>query len=382
MRIIYTQEIEKKGILIKMRENLQALIMDIDGVITDGKKYTDGISQEIKSIAYKDLDAIKAFQDNGILVGCISGEDTEFSRWLAESFDYSSLGKKNKKKVLEEFSIKNKINKAGICYIGDGKYDIEALEYAGLSVCPCDAIHEVKTVSDIILNTSGGQGCIAELYTIFYKENKEDKKCLDNEINILDIIKKRIDEHESIVNQISKNEKLLGTISDVCKEIIDSYKNKGQLFLCGNGGSAADAQHLAAELIGRFYLERRAYSAEALSTNTSVVTSLANDYDYSMIFARQVAAKGREGDILIGITTSGKSANILKAFKQAKDIGMLTVLLTGEANEYLPILEYTDYTICISSRNTPRIQEGHILIGHIMCEIIEAELAKGELKNE
>ncbi len=359
-----------------MKNKIKALIFDIDGVMTDGKKYIDGMTQELKSLSYKDLDAIKELQKKGLIVGCISGEDTAFSRQIAAYLDFHSLGNKNKKEILEQFSDKYKINHTQICYIGDGKYDIEALKYAGLAVCPQDAICEVKKVSDFILDTFGGQGCIAEIYTKLYQTIDKSVEVSRSHKDIFGTIKHRISMHSQVIDKISNDSKLLSTIETVCHTIINSYKNNGQLFLCGNGGSAADAQHIAAELVGRFYLERKAYSAEALSTNTSIITALANDYDYNMIFVRQIEAKGREGDVLIGITTSGKSVNIQNAFRQAKDIGMLTVLMTGDIHECVPIIEYTDYLINIPSNDTPRIQEGHILIGHILCEIIEAKLTK------
>ncbi len=364
-----------------MKNEIEAIIFDVDGVITDGKKYTDGISQELKTLNYKDLDAIKELQQKGFIVGCISGEDTAFSRQLAIYLDFYSLGDKNKKNILEQFSSKYGIDHTKICYMGDGKYDIEALKHAGLAVCPKDAICEVKKLSDIILDTSGGEGCIAEFYSKLQQTENRKFKEAENDENILDTIRHRVSIHNQVVDKILKDSELLSTIKTVCHVVINSYKNNGQLFLCGNGGSAADAQHIAAELVGRFYLERKAYPAEALSANTSIVTSLANDYDYNMIFARQIEAKGREGDVLIGITTSGKSANIDNAFRQAKDIGMSTVLMTGDIHEYVPIIEYTDYLMKIPSNDTPRIQEGHILIGHILCEIIEAKLTE-EKKDE
>lgn len=364
-----------------MKSKIKALIFDVDGVLTDGKKYTDGNLQELKSLSYKDLDAIKELQQNGLIVGCISGEDTTFSRQIAAQLDFFSLGSKNKREILEQFCSKYNIDNTQICYIGDGKYDIEALKYAGIALCPKDAINEVKRVSEIILDTSGGEGCIAEFYSKFQHTVKRNLKVSNSNNNILDTIKSRVNIHNQVVNKISDDLILLSTIEIVCHTIINSYRNNGQLFLCGNGGSAADAQHIAAELVGRFYLERKAYSAEALSTNTSIITALANDYDYNMIFARQIEAKGRKGDVLIGITTSGKSSNIQNAFSKAKDIGMLTVLMTGNIDEYVPIMEYTDYLIKIPSNDTPRVQEGHILIGHILCEIIESKLT-GEKKDE
>lgn len=361
---------------ITMKNMLKALIIDIDGVITDGKKYTDGLSKEIKSVAYKDMDAITDFQKEGVLVGCISGEDTAFSRSISGKLDYCSLGTKNKREMLEKFSEEYGIAPAHICYIGDGKYDIEALEYVGLAVCPNDAIEDVKSVSGIILNAIGGKGCIAELYAVLHKKGNKESNPPSNGKDFDGIIRQRMDEHCKMLERILEDRELTGALESVCGEIINSYRDGGQLFLCGNGGSAADAQHLAAELVGRFYMERKAFNAEALSTNTSIITALANDYDYSLIFARQVEAKGRKGDVLIGITTSGTSKNILHAFEKAKERGMRTVLMMGEIKGHLQIFEFADHIINMPSGDTPRIQEGHILIGHIMCEIIEKELGE------
>lgn len=371
-----------------MRNEIQALIFDIDGVITDGRKYIDGISQEFKSVAYKDMDSITAFRKEGVLVGCISGEDTSFSKAIAKLLDFSFLGEKNKQEVLKKFCNDRRIDRKNICYIGDGKYDLEALQYAGYSACPCDALQEVKNVSNILLNTPGGCGCIAELYTVFHKRNllpandSACKQCSVHKCNydeaISKLIRTRFLEHIMMVELFMTDMSLLDITCIICRVIIDAFKRKGRLFLCGNGGSAADAQHLAAEMVGRFKLERRALPAESLSTDTSVITSLANDYDYEMVFARQIEAKGRPGDVLVGITTSGRSGNILKAFEYAKKKEMSTVLMTGRAGSVLPILNYTDHVIHIPSSDTARIQEGHILVGHIICEIIEAGLAEGE----
>ncbi len=151
-----------------------------------------------------------------------------------------------------------------------------------------------------------------------------------------------------------------------------ALKNKGQLLFCGNGGSAADAQHIAAELSGRFYIDRPPLNAEALHVNTSYLTAVANDYGYDEIFARLVEAKGKEGDVLFGLSTSGNSKNIVKAFVKGKKMGMHTIALTGQKNS--KISELADLCIKVPSEDTPRIQECHILIGHIICELIEREL--------
>lgn len=165
---------------------------------------------------------------------------------------------------------------------------------------------------------------------------------------------------------------LLQKIEQIVLWNIDAFRDKQKLLLCGNGGSASDAQHIAAELSGRFYVDRKPLFAEALHVNSSYVTAVANDYGYAAIYARMVQAMGRKGDILIGISTSGNSENVIKALKQAKSIGMKTIGFTGKHGGKMQ--EICDMTLCVPSADTPRIQEAHILIGHIMCQLIEEEL--------
>jgi D-sedoheptulose 7-phosphate isomerase len=181
-----------------------------------------------------------------------------------------------------------------------------------------------------------------------------------------------IEDSIRIKNDIISNPELIKTIDNIVNEIITCLKNDGKVLFCGNGGSAADAQHLAAELTGRFYLDRDPLFAEALHVNTSYLTAVSNDYGYDEIYSRLVKGMGRKGDILIGLSTSGNSKNIIKAFEMANKIGMHTIAMTGvNGGELKNICEYL---INIPSENTPRIQESHILIGHIICEIVEDKI--------
>jgi len=155
--------------------------------------------------------------------------------------------------------------------------------------------------------------------------------------------------------------------------IIECLKKNGKVVIFGNGGSAADSQHIAAELIGRFKKERKALPAIALTTNTSVLTALANDYTYDIIFQKQIEGLGRKNDVAIGISTSGKAKNVINGIISAKKLGMKTISLTGKKGTYLSSL--TDVAIVVPSENTARIQEAHIMIGHIICELIEEVFA-------
>jgi D-sedoheptulose 7-phosphate isomerase len=153
---------------------------------------------------------------------------------------------------------------------------------------------------------------------------------------------------------------------------VDTYKHDGKVLWCGNGGSAADAQHLAAELSGRFYYDRPPLFAEALHVNTSYTTAVANDYSYDVIYSRLVKAMGRKGDVLIGLSTSGNSGNVVKAFEEARALGITTVGFTGETGGKMKAV--SDILINIPSTDTPRIQECHMLLGHTICELVEMAL--------
>lgn len=165
---------------------------------------------------------------------------------------------------------------------------------------------------------------------------------------------------------------LLQTINKVADACITSLLKDGKILFCGNGGSAADAQHLAAELSGRFYYDRPPLYSEALHVNTSYLTAVANDYSYDEVFARLLLAKGRKGDVVIGLSTSGNSPNVIRAFEVAREHGITTIGLTGEGGGKMAGL--CDLLIAIPSKDTPRIQECHIMVGHIICELIESKI--------
>ena len=175
----------------------------------------------------------------------------------------------------------------------------------------------------------------------------------------------------NLKKEIVADNQLLSVIEKVTNIVVQCFEKEGKVLLCGNGGSASDAQHIAAEFTGRFYLDREPFFAEALHVNTSFLTAVANDYSYSEIYSRSVKAKGKRGDVLIGLSTSGNSENIVKAFKVAKELGLITVGLTGETGGQM---KNADYLINVPSNDTPRIQETHITIGHIICELVEKKI--------
>jgi D-sedoheptulose 7-phosphate isomerase len=191
-----------------------------------------------------------------------------------------------------------------------------------------------------------------------------------------DKIKSIIAASIDVKNKIFADEAFIKRIEEVAFGIAGAFKNENRLYLCGNGGSAADAQHLAAEFTGRFYSDREPLPAEALHVNTSFLTAIANDYSYDQVYERAIKAFGRKGDVLIGISTSGNSKNVILAQEEAKRRGMTVISFTGESGGKMK--DSCDYLFNVPSKDTPRIQESHILIGHIICQLVEEELFKFE----
>lgn len=185
----------------------------------------------------------------------------------------------------------------------------------------------------------------------------------------MNIIRQRLEESIQTKQKIVANTELQATILQVSTLITDRLNAGNAIYFSGNGGSAADAQHLAAELSGKFYLDREPLASEALHCNTSFLTAVANDYSFDIAYARLVGAIGKKGDVLIGLSTSGNSKNVIAAFERAKQLGIYTIAMTGESGGKMK--EIADICIAVSSNDTPRIQESHITIGHIICEIVE-----------
>ena len=182
----------------------------------------------------------------------------------------------------------------------------------------------------------------------------------------------QIEKSYKVKQQMLENKEMTALIKVVSEKAVEIYRHGNKTLIAGNGGSAADAQHIAGEFVSKFYFDRPGLASLALTTDTSIITAIGNDYGYEKIFSRQVQANGVKGDMFIGISTSGNSENILEALKECKDKGIVTVGLTGEKGGAMK--ELCDYCICVPSNETPRVQEAHILIGHIICAVVEEEI--------
>lgn len=346
-----------------MSKEIKVILLDIDGVVTNGKVLVNSEGQEIKQIDFKDLDGAFEIKRMGLKLGFLTKEQTAITEFFKERFkpDFFYNGISNKLQTIDEICKELGITRENVCYMGDGKYDIDGVANVGLGVCPNNAIPEVKEAATLVLSKDGGDGCVWQLV--------EHLKCLTERNDFTNSLL----EHIEVVNKIKLDKDLQEVIVNVAEKITECYKNNGRVLLAGNGGSASDAQHLATEFVSRFYFNRPPLDAESLASNVATLTALGNDYAYDNIFSRQVEAKAKKGDIFIGISASGKSRNVVEAFRVAKEKEAVVVAMIGE-NIAKDVKDYADYIISVPSSITPRIQECHILIGHMICEIVERKM--------
>jgi D-sedoheptulose 7-phosphate isomerase len=194
------------------------------------------------------------------------------------------------------------------------------------------------------------------------------------EVYMRNYIVSQISEAQRVMTAMLADEALLTTVEAATSACINCMRTGGKILLAGNGGSAADAQHIAGEFVSRFAFDRPGLPAIALTTDTSILTAIGNDYGYEKLFTRQIQALGNKGDIFIGYSTSGKSPNILRAFEEARTRGLVCVGFTG--NRGGPLRDLCDYLLEVPSTDTPKIQEGHLVLGHIICGLVESNLFK------
>ena len=242
---------------------IELIVFDIDGVITDGSVIIDSNGNEQKQINLKDIDAIYELHNRGYKLAAITGEDTDIVDYFEKRFpwEYFYRGNKTKKETMKQIEQGTGISRENICYIGDGKYDVEPLTYAGLGLCPANAIDKAKNAADIILQNDGGRGCIWEKISILEKYN--DAGCDHN------YFFRRLEEHTNIFKKLASDQELTDTVMAIGNEMIKILKHDGGIYLCGNGGSAADEQQFEKKIIRSFYRENSGIKTEELIEYTS-----------------------------------------------------------------------------------------------------------------
>ena len=351
-----------------MVTDIKVLALDIDGVLTDGTTTLSESGVEEKRVCLQDLDAVTLAKRFGLTVVLVTGEETPAVNLIARRFRVEQVvaGAKDKLSAIESLSSRLGAPLRAFCYVGDGDRDTPALSRVGLGLAPSNATTAAKGAAHRCLSKSGGAGAVAEAVELVL-QLREDKRVSGKlESGMERIITDSIAAHQRFLSGS------IPVLARVARVFIRAIRSGHKILLFGNGGSAADAQHVAGELVGRFSQESEPWPAIALTTDTSVLSAVGNDWEFADVFSRQVRALANPGDVVVGISTSGRSPNVLRGLEAGRARGATTIGFTGEKGTAMG--EYTDECFLAPADSTPRIQELHILAWHSVCEMVEREL--------
>lgn len=354
-----------------MVKDILVLALDVDGVLTDGRGVLQSSEAYEPRFDFHDLDAVTQARRSGLVVALVTGEDTALVDRIAKRFGVEVVirGAKDKVAALRDLSAKLGLALENFCYVGDSDRDAPAFSVVGLGLAPKNATPKAKSAAHRRLDNSGGAGAVAETVRLIQRLNSDGASSANLEKELRLIVTDSVRAHEELLHGS------MSTLVEITQTFVGAIRTGHKILFFGNGGSAADAQHVAAELVGRFGLESDPFAAIALTTDSSVLTCVGNDWDYTEIFARQVRALARPGDVVVGISTSGKSPNILRGLKSGRATGALTVGFSGRKGGSM--VDDCDLCFLAPADATPRIQELHILAWHAVCEMVERALLNG-----
>lgn len=358
-----------------MSSDILLLALDVDGVLTDGSVTITPSGEESKGVAFRDLDALARARRAGIRIALVTGEEGPLVMAIAAKAgaEFVLPAAKDKVAALEALSANAAVPLSRVCFVGDADRDALAFPLVGISLCPADGSRAARRTASRVLSAKGGAGAVEEAVEILLADSDESDLRPGFENTLRRIAEDSLRAHEKLVVES------MPTLAEIAAVILRALKAGRRVLFCGNGGSAADAQHIAAELVGRFALEREPFPALALTTDTSVLTAVGNDWDFKDIFSRQVRAHARPGDIVVGISTSGKSANVVRALEVARECGAVTVAFTGRNGN--AVAKAADHSFKAPDATTPRVQELHLLAWHGICEVVEAAMvSRSELE--
>ncbi len=350
-----------------MVRTIRLVALDIDGVLTDGTASPARAGGD-KRISFHDLDAVGAMRRDGIEVALVTGEDDESVGQIAERFGVLTVirGAKDKGKALGDLAARLGVGLDEVCFVGDSDRDAAALRQVALGLAPANATPEAKAAAHRVLAARGGEGAVAEVARLVAQM----RALAGGSKGRCQVLGKIVTDSQQAHGRITADH--LAVLDRIAFELAQAIAAGRKILIFGNGGSAADSQHVAGELVGRFARESNPWPAIALTTDTSILTCVANDWSFAEVFRRQVRALGRPGDVVVGISTSGRSENVLLGVSAARQIGAVTIGFAGA--EPGPLGEAVDVCFCAPASTTPRIQELHLLAWHAVCEVVEAEL--------
>ncbi|MGQ0811351.1 MAG: SIS domain-containing protein [Nitrospiraceae bacterium] len=351
-----------------MVTKIQVLALDIDGVITDGTAALSDTGDEDKRFSFQDLDAVTQARQSGLKVALVTAEDSPSVDRITRRFNCDLVRKAAKDKLLalETLSSELHVRLDDMCYVGDGDRDAPALRQVGLGLAPSNATHSAKAAAHRILAKSGGNGAVAETFDLIRQLHAFGQNADVLEKDMYCIVKNSLDAHQRLL------ELSLPTLVRIMQACVGTIRAGNKILLFGNGGSAADAQHVAGELVGRFLRESEPWPVIALTTDTSILTAVGNDWEFADVFARQVRALAKPGDLVVGTSTSGRSPNVIRGLQAARAKGVMTIGFTGAGGTGMQ--EHVDICFRAPADSTPRIQELHLLAWHSICELVEREL--------
>jgi len=351
-------------------KTIRLVVLDIDGVVTDG---TTSVVREggDKRISFHDLDAVTALRHQGVQVALVTGEEDEIVDKIAERLGVGTVvrGAKDKVKALGTLAARLGVGLEEMCYVGDSDRDAPALQCVGLGLAPANALPAAKAAADRVLAASGGGGAIAEAARLL----TEMQTLANGSERRRQTLRKIVADSQESHGRITTNH--LVVLDRIAYEFARAIVCGHKILLFGNGGGAAEAQHVAGGLVGRFARESAPWPVIALTTDTSILNCVGNDWSLAEVCRRQVRALGRAGDVVVGISTNGRSENVLPGITAAREIGAVTIGFSGAAPG--PLSDVTDVCFCAPATTTPRIQELHLLAWHAICEVVEVELTYG-----
>jgi D-sedoheptulose 7-phosphate isomerase len=346
--------------------DVSLVVFDFDGVMTDNRVRVTQSGDEAVWCHRGDGLGIARLQEAGFDVLVVSTETNPVVGARCRKLKIQTIQSCNDKlAAVQQCAARLNLSAGEIAYVGNDINDLACMEWVGWPIAVADALADVRAVAKWVTRLPGGGGAVREVAD----------RLVAGRLNTdpaVEWARQSVWQSLEVKQAIAGSEHLLNQIVRVARTMSTVLREGRCVFFLGNGGSAADAQHLAAELVGRFALERRGLPAMALSVNSSVVTAIGNDYGYEHVFSRQLESLAHEADMVIGITTSGNSANVLRAMQAGRALGLCTIALTGARGGHIRAV--VDECLCVPSDLTPRIQEGHILIGHLLCEYAERAL--------
>jgi D-sedoheptulose 7-phosphate isomerase len=353
-----------------MVSDLRVLALDIDGVLTDGTAALSDRGGEQKRFSFHDLDAVTHALRSGMKVILVTGEDTPAVDDIARRFGVERVIRSAKDKVSALSNLSEQLDIAldRFCYVGDSDRDALALSGVGLGLAPANATPAAKAAAHRVLSRAGGDGAVAEAVALLGRLQVNGDRAAEMEQEMRAIVIDSLSAHQRLLDES------LPVLVEVARTFIQAIRSGRKILFFGNGGSAAEAQHVAGELIGRFAQDSSPWPALALSTDTSVITAIANDWEYAEVFARQVRGLARTGDVVVGISTSGRSPNVLRGLDAGRQSGATTIGFTG-ANGHA-MSDHSDICFLAPATTTSRIQELSLLAWHSICELAERELVE------